>query len=219
MKIVESFQHDPSGFFRDRWEKQNVNDNLQKLFGVPYSFQGSFISMSLYAPYGLAIQEGTHETCLDALNKGNHAFEDLVCSWLQTKYSADMKYDEDLEDLKEKIMPDVIACFEKYREEPAFSQETGKVFWQEIYDIIMPINEILNHRFRRFEKDGGSRWQADINGISDIFDLPYIVKGGAKTGHTVKMKNEKPEKPQSTDESDNSKEIPLEIEEGKIEEE
>ena len=112
-----------------------------------------------------------------------------------------MKYDAALEDIKERIKPNLIVCFEKYKGMSPFSTETGQAFWKELYDMVISINATLGFDFRHLHNDGESRWKADINGISKEFSLPYQLEGGTKKGFSVTVKKQKSKRNESMSES------------------
>lgn len=173
LQLTRSYQRDPFGFFRDNWENGKIDDDIQKLFGVPNDFLGTSISMSLYAPYELGLEENMYETCLDLIKRGGHGFEEQICSWLHQTYAEEMKYDEDLEALKERIKPELIACFEKYKNLSPFPSEKIVDFWQELEKILSPHIKSLDLKLRGGSEQ--SRWKADINNIISCFNLAYVL--------------------------------------------
>lgn len=212
LHMAKSFQRDPHSFFRNNWESGNIDDSIQKLFGVPSDFIGTSINMSYYAPYELGVEEGQFEACLDEISKDGYLFESRVCKWLHMEYSQEMKFDASREDSKDSIKPDVIKCFEKYKAKSPFLTEAGEAFWEEIYDLVTPIKDSLSFKFKHTNSDGESRWKADINGISEVFDLPYKLDGGFKKGFSVTLKNQKSKKNESISESDANVETTQEAE-------
>lgn len=192
LDLAHQFHNDPHRFFRDHWESGNIDEEFQKLFGVPSYWSRNPIDMSLYAPYQLSIEEGFYETAIDNILKGNHLFEKSICAWFDLDYSPDMKFDDSLEDVIDRTTPKVRSCFEKYLEMSPFSREAGMELWNMLLNLLDEEHNVFGIKMKNQQESG--RWKADINRVSDYFDLPYSCdSAGNKLLKITHKKDEKSE--------------------------
>lgn len=173
LQLIKSFQRNPNCFFRDTWERGNIDENFQKLFAISDDWMAPFIKISQYADYKLGLEEGRLETCLDLIKMGNSWFEQDICSRFHITYSPEMQYDKPLDALKEQIKKSLIPCFEKHMAKSPFPSQEANDFWMELASLLTPHAKILGLKLRG-EKEK-SRRKADINKISEYFELPYFL--------------------------------------------
>lgn len=188
LDLAHQFHNDPHRFFRDHWKSGNIDEEFQKLFGVPSHLSRNSIEISLYAPYQLSIEEAFYETAIDNLIKGNHLFEQSICAWFDLDYSPDMKFDDSLEDVIDRTTPKVRSCFEKYLGMSPFSRKAGMELWNMLFNLLDEEHNVFGIKMKNQQESG--RWKADINRVSDYFDLPYSCDSAGNKLFKITLKKD-----------------------------
>lgn len=189
LDLARQFHTDPHRFFCDHWESGNIDEEFQKLFGVPSYWSRNPIDMSLYAPYQLSIEEGFYETAIDNILKGNHLFEKSICAWFDLDYSPDMKFDDSLEDVIVRTTLKVRSCFEKYLGMSPFDREAGMELWNMLFNLLDEEHNVFDIKMKNKQESG--RWKADINRVSDYFELPYFCDSAGSKLFKIALKKDK----------------------------
>lgn len=174
LDMVRQYKRSPWQFFRDNWNKKGIDEDFLQVFGAPYDYTGTAISMSEYAPYKLGIEVGIYEHFIDRVGNSDSEFEKEVCSWFGKEYSEEMKFDETLIELRSRVSREIQDALKKYIYKSPFPKSEDQKILGIVKKIIGKKAKVLDIDFRG--KYEASRFKADMNNLFKKLSIPYYLK-------------------------------------------
>jgi len=192
--LTQQYMRDSHRFFRDKWNRGNIDEKTQKLFGIPTDLYGISFAMSDYAPYQLARESGDYEYFIDRFDRED-SFQIEICQWLHKEYTHEMDFGETKEEMKCRVKKEVMECFNDYQKQVPLDVDKLEEFWCKLVDIIQPIKNEKELQIRYSLQNDTSKAEpnhnylnADVNRILKFCYIPWESKKDNKKYKFVKAK-------------------------------